>query len=106
MTATRQGRAADRASTAWARDHAADLRRLAGQISALGPLTPQARPAQAALHAALGAADAAELIAPLAGMRPYLDARHTTLAKSLDALHRRHTTAARPVGARAGRREG
>ncbi|MGW2689858.1 type III effector protein [Streptomyces sp. NPDC001414] len=94
VTATRQARAADRASTAWARDHAADLRRIAGQISALGPLTPEARPAQAALHAALGAADAAELIAPLAGMRPFLDARHTTLARSLDALHRPHTTTA------------
>ncbi|NEB89725.1 type III effector protein, partial [Streptomyces anulatus] len=54
-----------------------------------------ARPAQAALHAALGAADAAELIAPLGGIRPYLDARHTGLARSLDALDARahHHTA-------------
>ncbi|NED26572.1 type III effector protein, partial [Streptomyces anulatus] len=50
---------------------------------------------QAALHAALGAADAAELIAPLGGIRPYLDARHTGLARSLDALDARahHHTA-------------
>ncbi|MFF2386290.1 type III effector protein [Streptomyces sp. NPDC058108] len=94
VTATRQARAADRASAAWARAHAADLRRLAAQISALGPLAHDARPAQAALHAALGAADAAELIAPLAGIRPYLDARHGGLADSLDALDDRRTTTA------------
>ncbi|MGW4882078.1 type III effector protein [Streptomyces sp. NPDC004262] len=98
VTATRQARAADRASAAWGRAHAADLRRLAGQIGALGPLAPEARPAQAALHAALGAADAAELIAPLAGMRPYLDARHATLARSLDALHDRRATTAENDG--------
>ncbi|MFF4709261.1 type III effector protein [Streptomyces sp. NPDC001297] len=98
VTATRQARAADRASAAWARAHAADLRRLAGQIGALDPLAPEARPAQAALHAALGAADASELIAPLAGMRPYLDARHASLASSLDALHDRRATTAEDDG--------
>ncbi|SCE63359.1 hypothetical protein GA0115261_123471, partial [Streptomyces sp. OspMP-M43] len=38
------------------------------------------------LRAALGAADAAELVAPLAGIRPHLDARHRGLVESLDAL--------------------
>ncbi|MGO4457243.1 type III effector protein [Streptomyces sp. M-16] len=94
VQATRERRAADRTAATWARAHAADLRRLAGQITALAHLTPEARSAQAALHTALGAADAAELIAPLAGMRPYLDARHTDLADSLDALEARHTTTA------------
>ncbi|MFE7842632.1 type III effector protein [Streptomyces sp. NPDC057474] len=94
VTATRQARAAERATATWARAHAADLRRLAGQITALAHLGPEARSAQAALHAALGAADAAELIAPLAGMRPYLDARHTGLVESLDALEGRRTTTA------------
>ncbi|WAX76338.1 type III effector protein [Streptomyces sp. KMM 9044] len=94
VTATRQARAAKRATATWARAHAADLRRLAGQITALAHLGPEARSAQAALHAALGAADAAELIAPLAGMRPYLDARHTGLVESLDALESRRTTTA------------
>ncbi|MFG2287096.1 type III effector protein [Streptomyces sp. NPDC048595] len=94
VTATRQARAAERATATWARANAADLRRLAGQIT-LAHLGPEARSAQATLHAALGAADAAELIAPLAGMRPYLDARHTSLVESLDALEgRRKTTAA------------
>ncbi|MFE5634009.1 type III effector protein [Streptomyces sp. NPDC056543] len=94
VTATRQARAADRATATWARANAADLRRVAGQITALAHLGPDARSAQAALHAALGAADAAELITALAGMRPHLDARHTDLAASLDALEDRRTTTA------------
>ncbi|MFF7904002.1 type III effector protein [Streptomyces sp. NPDC007920] len=98
VTATRQARAAERATTTWARANAADLRRLAGQITALAHLGPEARSAQAALHAALGAADAAELLAPLAGMRPYLDARHTGLVESLDALEGRRTTTAADDG--------
>ncbi|MEU7700593.1 type III effector protein [Streptomyces sp. NPDC039028] len=86
VTATRQARAAERAAVTRARAHAADLRRLAARITALDHLVPEARPAQAALHTALGAADAAELLVPLADMRPYLDARHTDLVASLDAL--------------------
>ncbi|MGW2306138.1 type III effector protein [Streptomyces sp. NPDC001809] len=86
VTATRQARAAERAAVTWARAHAPDLRRLAARITALDHLGPEAHPAQAALHLALGAADAAELLAPLTGMRPHLDARHTDLVASLDAL--------------------
>ncbi|MGW7427179.1 type III effector protein [Streptomyces sp. NPDC054813] len=93
VTATRQARAAERATVTWARANAADLRRLAGQITALAHLAPEARTAQAALHAALGATDAAELIAPLTGMRPYLDA-HADLVKCLDALDDRLTVTA------------
>ncbi|MFF9340534.1 type III effector protein [Streptomyces sp. NPDC014773] len=98
VTATRRARAAERATATWARTHAADLRRLAGQLTALAPLGPEARSAQAALHAALGAADAAELVAPLAGMRPHLDARHAGLAASLDLLEGRGTTASADDG--------
>ncbi|MFF5922047.1 type III effector protein [Streptomyces flavochromogenes] len=86
VTATRQARAAERATSTWARANAADLRRLAGQITALAHLAPEARSAQAALHAALGATDAAELIAPLTDMRPYLDTHHADLVTRLDAL--------------------
>jgi hypothetical protein len=95
VTAARQARAAERA-TATARANAADLRRLAVQITALAHLAPEARSAQAALHAALGAADAdaAELIAPLTGIRAYLDAHHTDLVKCLDALGDRLTMTA------------
>ncbi|MEU9731417.1 type III effector protein [Streptomyces sp. NPDC048002] len=96
VTATRQARAAERATATWARVNAADLRRLAGQISALAHLAPQAHSAQRALHAALGAADAAELVVPLSDMRPYLDKRHTDLLACLDALDDRRATAAAP----------
>ncbi|MFI8934007.1 type III effector protein, partial [Streptomyces sp. NPDC053474] len=89
--ATRQARAAHRATATWARHNAADLRRLAGQITALDHLAPQAHSAQAALDAALGATDAAELITPLNDMRPYLDTRHTHLIEHLDALNHRRT---------------
>ncbi|MGW4518446.1 type III effector protein [Streptomyces sp. NPDC004393] len=89
VKATRERRAAERTTATWARANAADLRALAARITALAHLTPEARSAQAALRTALGANDAAELIAPLAGMRPYLDARHTDLAHRLDALARR-----------------
>lgn len=94
VTATRQARAAERAIATWARANAADLRGLAGQITALAHLAPEARSAQAAVHAALGATDAAELIAPLTDMRPYLDAHHTDLVKCLDALDDRLPTTA------------
>ncbi|GAA3506906.1 hypothetical protein [Streptomyces showdoensis] len=85
VTATRQARAAERATLTWARAHAADLRSLAGQITALGDLAPDARSAQAALRVALGAADASDLIAPLAGMRPHLGA-HADLVADMDEL--------------------
>ncbi|MFH8873844.1 type III effector protein, partial [Streptomyces griseus] len=92
VQATRERRAADRTTADWARTNAADLRRLAGEITALSHLAPDARSAQAALHEALGAPDAADLITPLADMRPHLDARHAGLADSLDAIQGRNPT--------------
>ncbi|MCB5167003.1 type III effector protein [Streptomyces bambusae] len=93
VTATRRARATQRATATWARANAADLRRLAGQLTALPHLGPEAHPAQAALHAALGSTDAAGLTEPLTSMRPYLDARHTDLVECLDALEARRATA-------------
>ncbi|MFD0278950.1 type III effector protein [Kitasatospora sp. NPDC127111] len=86
VKAVRDRRAAERAVTAWARDHAADLRVLAAQITAAPGLAPRARPALAALTAALGATDPADLITPLTGMRPHLGAGHPDLAARLDDL--------------------
>ncbi|MFE1791803.1 hypothetical protein ACFW7J_25995, partial [Streptomyces sp. NPDC059525] len=43
VQATRDGRAAQRAVDTWARDHAADLRRLAGQVTAPTPLNGPGR---------------------------------------------------------------
>lgn len=67
MQATRDARAADRTVTAWARDNAADLRRLAGQVTSLSDLAPGAQAAVGALDQALGGDDAAGLIGPWPG---------------------------------------
>ncbi|MGW4806834.1 type III effector protein [Kitasatospora sp. NPDC004272] len=85
VKAVRDHRAADRAVSAWARDHAAELRVLAAQLSAAG-LGPDARPAQEVLTAALGTADAADLLAPLTELRPHLCGDQAELATRLDAL--------------------
>ncbi|WP_353940149.1 type III effector protein [Streptomyces sp. HUAS MG91] len=86
VTATRQARAADRNTATWARRNAADLRRLAGQITALTDLPPAARRPLDELHAALAHNDPADLIAPLTATRPHLGAAHSDLADRLDTL--------------------
>ncbi|MFI5524253.1 type III effector protein [Streptomyces platensis] len=86
VTATRERRAAERTAAAWARRNAADLRRLAGQITALTDLPPAARRPLSELHAALAHDDPADLIAPLTAARPHLAASHADLATRLDAL--------------------
>ncbi|KNB54042.1 hypothetical protein [Streptomyces caatingaensis] len=83
VRATRDRRAAERAVTAWARDNAADLRRLAGQLSALADLPPDTR---AALVRALGHDNATILIEPLADARPHLSGHHSELAGRIDAV--------------------
>ncbi|MER7667198.1 type III effector protein [Kitasatospora sp. NPDC096128] len=86
VQAARDQRAADRAVTTWARDNAADLRRLAGQIGALDGLTTSAAPAVGRLLDALGDNDPARLLAPLAETRPFLEADHPAIADRLDEL--------------------
>ncbi|MET9896241.1 type III effector protein [Streptomyces sp. NPDC006465] len=86
VQATRQARAADRTTAAWARRNAADLRRLAGQITVLTGLPPAARRPLTELHAALAHDDPADLIAPLTAARPHLAAAHPDLAARLDTL--------------------
>ncbi|MEU6664008.1 type III effector protein [Streptomyces sp. NPDC046821] len=86
VTATRRHRAASRTTAAWARANAADLRRLAGQITALTDLPPAARRPLGELHAALGQDDPAGLLAPLTATRPHLAAAHPDLAARLNTL--------------------
>ncbi|MER6678261.1 type III effector protein [Streptomyces sp. NPDC000983] len=86
VQATRQARAADRTNATWARAHAADLRRLAGQITALTDLPDAARHPVSELHAALAQDDPTGLMAPLAAARPHLGAAHSGLAAQLDTL--------------------
>lgn len=86
VQATRSRRAADRTAVAWARRNAADLRRVAGQITALDDLPAAALLALSQLHAALAHDDPAALIHPLNATRPHLAPVHPDLAAQVDTL--------------------
>ncbi|MES4907814.1 MULTISPECIES: type III effector protein [unclassified Streptomyces] len=86
VQATRERRAAERTTATWARRNAADLRRIAGQITALTDLPSTARLPLSQLHAALAHDDPAELIRPLEAARPHLITTHPDLAAQLDTL--------------------
>ncbi|MFD5370691.1 HSP18 transcriptional regulator [Streptomyces sp. NPDC127103] len=90
IQATRDTRAADRTVTAWARDNAADLRRLAAQITSLTDLPPDARDAVGELNLALADSDPARLLEPLTATRPHLRPAAADLADRVDNLTR-HT---------------
>ncbi|MFF3326459.1 type III effector protein [Streptomyces sp. NPDC002889] len=86
VQATRSRRAADRTVTAWARTNAADLRQLAGQITALTDLPAPAHAPLARLAEALADNDAANLIGPLADTHTHLKANHPDLAARIDTI--------------------
>ncbi|MET7548350.1 type III effector protein [Streptomyces sp. NPDC005133] len=86
VQATRSRRAADRTLTAWARTNAADLRQLAGQITALTDLPVQAHPPLTRLAEALADNDAAHLLDALADTHTHLKANHPDLAARIDAI--------------------
>ncbi|MEH0420636.1 type III effector protein [Streptomyces sp. B21-083] len=90
VRATRDRRAADRTVTTWARANAADLRRLAGQITALTDLPADARTPLAELTVALADNDTAALVGPLALTYVYLTSGHPDLAERVDDIAR-HT---------------
>ncbi|WNF25604.1 HSP18 transcriptional regulator [Streptomyces sp. C11-1] len=91
VRATRDSRAADRSITTWARQNAADLRSLAGQITALPDLPASADLSLDRLRQALGADDAAALVTPLTALHPHLTPGHRKLADRVDSLTR-HTS--------------
>ncbi|MGW0390409.1 HSP18 transcriptional regulator [Streptomyces sp. NPDC003042] len=86
VQATRDLRAAERSVTAWARAHAADLRRLAAAVTALPGLPATARTPIGVLDQALAGDDAAALVAPLIAARSHLQAGHPDLTARIDAL--------------------
>ncbi|MFF7363465.1 HSP18 transcriptional regulator [Streptomyces sp. NPDC008125] len=88
VQATRDDRAADRSVTSWARDNAADLRRLAGRVTALTGLPEGATAAVGDLNLALAENDAARLVRPLTDTGPHLRERDADLADSVDAMTR------------------
>lgn len=86
VSAERERRAGVRAVDAYARDHSADLRVLAARIGGLTGLPQAADAPMAALHAALGGADAAALLGPMIDARAHLGEAHEHLAAQIDAL--------------------
>ncbi|MEU3065224.1 HSP18 transcriptional regulator [Streptomyces subrutilus] len=90
VQATRDTRAADRTVTAWARDNAADLRRLAAEVTTLTDLPADAAEAVGALNQALGQDDAAHLVRTLTDTRAHLRPQDADLAARIDTLTR-HT---------------
>ncbi|MFY1671004.1 hypothetical protein ACN27G_13695 [Plantactinospora sp. WMMB334] len=87
VLAERDRRAGDRAAAGWARDNGADLRQLAGQITALTDLGPAARTSLDRLHDALGNTDPNALVRPLSDARQHLRTDHPGLAARVDAMH-------------------
>jgi hypothetical protein len=86
VQATRESRAADRTLTMWARDNAADLRRIAAHITTLTDLPTAAHRPLGQLNDALAHNDPAALLLPLNATRPHLTATHPDLAARLDTL--------------------
>jgi hypothetical protein len=103
VRAERDRRAADRAVTRWANDHTADLRRLAGQVTALTDLGEGAAGDLGRLHDALAGPDAGALPELLADTHRHLG-DHPDLAGQIDSVvHRadqvrRHTQQRRDRG--------
>jgi hypothetical protein len=85
VDAERERRAGNRAVTDWARANGSDLRQLAGQITALTDLTPDATTSVDRLHTALGGDDAALLLPLLADILAHLGG-HDTLARRVHAV--------------------
>jgi hypothetical protein len=85
VQAERDRRAGDRAVAQWANDNTADLRRLAGQITALTDLGDAATGDIAHLHRALGDTDATALPGLLAAAHQHLPG-HPDLAAQIDTV--------------------
>jgi len=85
VRAERDRRAGQRAVTRWANDNTADLRRLAGQITALDDLGDDAVGPISRLHDALAAVDASTLPGLLADARQHLDG-HPELAGRIGTI--------------------
>ncbi|MFE8009448.1 type III effector protein [Streptomyces sp. NPDC057418] len=89
VQATRDDRAALRSVAAWARENAADLRQLAGQITALTDLPAPAKGPVTRLAHALAQDDPALLVAPLSDTHDHVRPGHADLAARIADVTRR-----------------
>ncbi|UJW28244.1 HSP18 transcriptional regulator [Saccharothrix sp. AJ9571] len=83
VRAQRDRRAGERAVATWARENSGSLRRLAGQVSAVGGLDSESA---GRVRQALGDDDAAALLSPLAEANQQLQAGHQQLAAEVAAV--------------------
>ena len=86
VQAHRDKRAGDRAVSAWARDNAAILRQVAGQVSALPDLPDRAQHHADLVGQALADNDASSLLSPLADTHTHLRATHADLAAQIESI--------------------
>jgi hypothetical protein len=89
VEAERDRRAGRRAVADWARTNSADLRQLAGQVTALTDLGPGAQDSLDRLHDALGDTDPAALLPLLTDAHGYLSPQHATLADRITRINER-----------------
>ncbi|PPK64971.1 hypothetical protein CLV40_11613 [Actinokineospora auranticolor] len=86
VRAERDRRAGDRAAVLWARENAALLRRLAAAVGAVDGLGRDAQRSIDHVTDALGGADTADLLSPLADASPYLRESYPDLADRIAAV--------------------
>jgi hypothetical protein len=86
VKAARDRRAGQRAVTRWAHANAAELRRLAAQITALEDLDPATQDSIDRVFHALGDADTATLLGLLVKAEPHLQENHPHLAGQIAAI--------------------
>lgn len=89
LQSVRDQRASDRAVATWARQNAADLRRLAGQISSLDDLDPVVQASVDRVSVALGEDDSLALLEPLAAAQAELSRDHPALADRISDVNDR-----------------
>lgn len=88
VRAERDRRAGDRAVNTWARENAAALRRLAGQVSTLEGLSRSGRQQIDRVERALAGDDAAGLLPELTRAAEHLGADNSGLAEQIDDIAR------------------
>ena len=86
VQAVRKRRAGDRAVAGWARDHASQLRQLAGQVSAAAGLSRTGQRHANLVHDALGTDNPADLLEPLHMAGPHLGEQHADLTRRITDL--------------------
>lgn len=86
VQAVRKRRAGDRAVAGWARDHASQVRQLAGQVSAAEGLSRTGQRHANLVHDALGTDNPADLLEPLHNAGPHLGEHHADLTRRITDL--------------------